>query len=127
MEEAHAAGWEAPRRSKVASLRKQLPGFEAACAALGRGAMSKLGDQLTAALAPSPAVSPPQDAPALTGQQTERAMNDALAKRVAAQPSTDSPGAPLGDLRGTGTPPISPAAGARPAFPPKSPAGRNGR
>jgi hypothetical protein len=110
--DAQTAGWKPPRKGKVASLRKQLPGFEAACAALDRGTMSKLGDQLTAALAPSPAVSPPQDAPALTGRQTERAMNDALAKRVAAQPSTDSPGAPLGDLRGTGTPPISPAAGA---------------
>jgi hypothetical protein len=110
--DAETAGWKPPRKGKVASLRKQLPGFEAACAALDRGTMSKIGDQLTAALAPSPAVSPPQDAPALTGRQTERAMNDALAKRVAAQHSTDSPGAPLGDLRGTGTPPISPAAGA---------------
>ena len=39
-------------------------------------------------------------------------MIDALAKRVAAQSPADSPGAPLGDLRGAGTPPVSPAAGA---------------
>ena len=57
--EARAAGWEPPRRGKLASLCKQLPEFEAACAALGRGAGSRLGDQLAAALTSSPAVSPP--------------------------------------------------------------------
>jgi hypothetical protein len=51
--------WKVPRRGKVASLRKQLPAFEAACAAVDRVVLSKLGDQLAAALASSPAVSPP--------------------------------------------------------------------
>lgn len=103
--EARAAGWEAPRRGKLSSLRKQMPAFEAACVALGRAEMSKLGDQLAAALTSSPAVSPPQDAPGLTGQETERALNTDLAKRVAGQSPTDSPGAPLGG--GADTPPLS--------------------
>jgi len=38
--DAQTAGWKPPRKGKVASLRKQLPGFEAACAALDRGTMS---------------------------------------------------------------------------------------